>query len=130
MDFSENNIKNLLSEDYPEGFDRTYDDGGNALMTTAYFTRRSGPVSETDDPYDSHSGISRTDLPSLKRIQEVLFIPARSGPEDNDLIKWALMNYGVVGSAIYYSPDAYDATNFTYYYPGSNSENHLIGIAG
>ncbi|MHC1754810.1 MAG: NosD domain-containing protein [Methanosarcina sp.] len=130
MDFSENNIKNLLSEDYPEGFDRTYDDGGNNFMTTAYFTRRSGPVSETDDPYNSHSGISPTDLPSLKRIQEVIFLPARSGPEDNNLIKWALMNYGVVSSAIYYSPDAYETTNFTYYHPGSNSENHLIGIVG
>lgn len=130
MDFSENNIKNLLSEKYPQGFDRTHDDGGNAFMTTAYLARWSGPVSETDDPYDSHIGISPTDLPSLKRIQEVLFLPARNGQEDNDLIKWALMNYGVVSSVIYYSPDAYDAANCTYYYAGSNSENHLIGIVG
>ncbi|MDQ1275209.1 MAG: hypothetical protein QG610_782, partial [Euryarchaeota archaeon] len=130
MDFSENNIKNLLSEEYPEGFDRTYDGGGNAFMTTAYFVRWSGPVSETDDPYDSHSGVSPADLPSLKRIPEVLFLPARSGPEDNDLIKWALMNYGAVGSVICYSSDAYDAANCTYYYAGSNSENHLIGIVG
>jgi len=128
MDFSENNIKNLLSGEYPESFD--YDDGGNAFMTTAYFARWSGPVSETDDPYDSHSGISPTDLPSLKRIQEVFFIPSRNGSEDNDLIKWALMKYGVVGSVIYYSPDAYDAANCTYYYAGSNSENHMIGIVG
>ncbi|WP_229392436.1 NosD domain-containing protein [Methanosarcina sp. DH2] len=130
MDFSENNVKNLLSEEYPQGFDRTYDDGGNAFMTTAYLARWSGPVSETDDPYDSHSGISPTDLPSLKRIKEVLFLPARNGQEDNDLIKWALMNYGVVSSVIYYSPDAYDAANCTYYYTGSNNENHLIGFVG
>jgi PGF-pre-PGF domain-containing protein len=130
MDFSENNIKNLLSEEYPEGFDRTYDGGGNAFMTTAYFARWSGPVSETDDPYDSHSGVSPADLPSLKRIPDVLFLPARSGPEDNDLIKWALMNYGAVGSVICYSSDAYDAANCSYYYAGSNSENHLIGIVG
>ncbi|WP_440944880.1 NosD domain-containing protein [Methanosarcina sp. T3] len=130
MDFSENNIKNLLSEDYPEGFDRTYDDGGNAFMTTAYFTRWSGPVSETDDPYDSHSGVSPADLPSLKRIQEVISLPERSGPEDNDLVKWALMNYGVVDSMIYISSDTYDAVNFTYYYTGSNSADHIIGIVG
>ncbi|WP_410507014.1 NosD domain-containing protein [Methanosarcina hadiensis] len=130
MDFSENNIKNLLSEEYPEGFDRTHDDGGNAFMTTAYFTRWSGPVNENDDPYDSHSGFSQADLPSLKHIQEVLTIPARNGPEDNDPIKWALMNYGVVNSAIYYSSDAYDEANCTYYYAGSNYANHMIGIAG
>ncbi len=128
MDLSENNIKNLLSGEYPESFD--YDDGGNAFMTTAYFARWSGPVSETDDSYDSHSGISPTDLPPLKRIQEVFFIPSRNGSEDNDLIKWALMKYGVVSSLIYYSPDAYDAANCTYYYAGSNSENHMIGIVG
>ncbi len=128
MDFSENNIKNLLSNKYPEGFD--YDDGGNAFMTTAYFARWSGPVSETDDPYDSHSGISPTDLPSLKRIQNVTFLPARSGPEDNDLIKWALMNYGAVDSVVYYSSDAYDTDNCTYFYSGSNCGNHMIGIVG
>jgi len=130
MDFSENNIKNLLSENYPEGFDRTYDDGGNAFMTTAYFARWSGPVSETDDPYDSHSGVSPTDLPSLKRIQEVILLPERNGPEDNDLIKWALMNYGVVDSMIHISSGTYDAVNFTYYYTGSNSADHIIGIVG
>lgn len=130
MDFSENNIKNLLSEDYPEGFDRTYDDGGNAFMTTAYFARWSGPVSETDDPYDSHSGVSPAALPSLKHIKEVLYLPARSGPEDNDLIKWALMNYGVVDSVIQISFGTYDAVNFTYYYDGSNYADHEIAIAG
>lgn len=130
MDFSENNIKNLLSSDYPEGFDRTQDGGGNPFMTTAYFARWTGPVSETDDPYDSHSGISPTDSPSLKRVQEVIYIPSRRGPEDNALIKWALMKYGVIGSVICYSSDAYDDANSTYYYAGSNSENHLIGIVG
>ncbi|KKH47334.1 hypothetical protein EO93_12880 [Methanosarcina sp. 1.H.A.2.2] len=130
MDFSENNIKNLLSEEYPEGFDRTFDDGGNALMTTAYFARWSGPVSETDDPYDPHSRVSPTDLPSLKRIQEVISLPARSGPEDNDLIKWALTNYGAVDTVIYFSSDAYDAANCSHYYAGSNCANHMVGIVG
>ena len=130
MDFSENNIKNLLSEEYPEGFDRTFDDGGNAFMTTAYFARWSGPISETDDPYDPHSGVSSTDLPSLKRIPEVLYLPVRSGPEDNDPIKWALMNYGAVDSQICISSVGYDAVNCSYYYGGSNSADHIIGIVG
>jgi len=128
MDFSENNIKNLLSNTAPEGFD--YDEGGNAFMTTAYFARWSGPVSETDDPYDPHSGVSPTDLPSLKRIPEVISLPVKSGSEDNDLIKWALTNYGAVDTIIYYSSDAYDAANCSYYYAGSNCANHMVGIVG
>ena len=129
-DFSENNIKNLLSEAYPEGFDRTYDNGGNSFMTTAYFARWSGPVSEIEDPYDSHSGISPTALPSLKHIQEVIYLPGRSGPMDNDLIKWALMNYGVVDSVIYMSNDSYSTANSTYYYTGSSYPDHEIAIVG
>jgi C1A family cysteine protease len=42
-DFSENNMKNLLSSDYPEGFDRNAEDGGNIFMSTAYLARWSGP---------------------------------------------------------------------------------------
>ncbi|MDD4496986.1 MAG: NosD domain-containing protein, partial [Methanosarcinaceae archaeon] len=127
-DFSENNMKNLLSKNYPEGFD--FDEGGNEFMSTAYLARWSGPVSETDDPYDPHSGISSTDTPSLKHIQEVLFLPARSGPLDNELIKQALMNYGVLDSSIHFSFDAYDAANSSYYYSGSEPANHMIGIVG
>ena len=51
-DFSENNMKNLLSSAYPEGFDRDNpNDGGNEFMSTAYLARWSGPVAESDDPY-------------------------------------------------------------------------------
>jgi len=129
-DLSENNMKNLLSEDYPEGFDRSYDDGGNEFISTAYLARWSGPVSETDDSYDPHSGVSPTDLPALKRVQEVLFLPARSGPQDNELIKWALINYGVLDSSVHFTSDAYDSANCSHYYPGSEPTNHMIGIVG
>ncbi|WP_440955921.1 NosD domain-containing protein [Methanosarcina sp. Mfa9] len=129
-DFSENNIKNLLSKDYPEGFDRSYDDGGNEFISTAYFARWSGPVSETDDPYDPHSGVSPTDLPALKRVQEVLFLPGRSGPQDNELIKWALMNYGVLDSSVHFTSNAYDSANCSHYYSGLEPTNHMIGIVG
>ena len=57
-DFSENNMKNLLSSAYPEGFDRDPNDGGNPLMSTAYLARWSGPVEETADPYSIYSEVS------------------------------------------------------------------------
>jgi len=59
MGFSENNMKNLLSIAYPEGFDRNAADGGNAIMSTAYLARWTGPVNETDDPYEPNSGVSQ-----------------------------------------------------------------------
>ncbi|WP_062399698.1 C1 family peptidase [Methanogenium cariaci] len=51
MNFSENNMKNLCSDEYPNGFDRTPYDGGFAFMSNAYLVRGSGPVMEADDPY-------------------------------------------------------------------------------
>ncbi|MDQ1274599.1 MAG: hypothetical protein QG610_171, partial [Euryarchaeota archaeon] len=42
-DFSENNMKNLPSSAYPEGFDRDPNDGGNRLLSAAYLTRWDGP---------------------------------------------------------------------------------------
>lgn len=55
-DFSENNMKNLLAEECPQGFDRSFDGGGNQWMSTAYLARWSGPVLEKDDPYDPFEG--------------------------------------------------------------------------
>ena len=46
-DFSENNMKNLASENYPDGFDLTPDEGGNAFISAAYLSRWTGPVNES-----------------------------------------------------------------------------------
>jgi C1A family cysteine protease len=56
-------MKNLLSSAYSEGFDRSPNDGGNRLMATAYLTRWSGPVQESDDPYSTFSGLLLKDCP-------------------------------------------------------------------
>jgi len=68
-DFSENNLKNT------HGFDSGHCDGGNFKMSTAYLARWSGPISESDDPYNPYSNVSPSNLNPKKHIQEVLFIP-------------------------------------------------------
>jgi len=60
-DFSENNMKNLLSSAYSEGFDRGPNDGGNAFMSMAYLARWSGPINESDDPFSETSTYSPTE---------------------------------------------------------------------
>ena len=127
-DFSENNMKNLLSPYYPESFD-SYE-GGVTLMSAAYLTRWSGPVTETDDPYNPHSSVSPEGLPAAKHVQEVLFIPNRQEPLDNENIKWALQEYGAVASTIYVDLTYFDSANNSYYYDGQRFSNHLIAIVG
>jgi C1A family cysteine protease len=87
-DFSENNLKNT------HGFDWLPCGGGNHLMSMAYLSRWSGPVEEHDDPYDPRSSISPPNLSPQKHMQEMLIIPARSGPLDNENIKQTIVSYG------------------------------------
>ncbi|MGB9834826.1 MAG: lectin like domain-containing protein, partial [bacterium] len=121
-DFSEDNMVNL------HGFDLGYNAGGNYDMATAYLVRWSGPVNESDDPYSDHW--SPQGLPSQKHVQEVLYLPPRSGPGDNDTIKWALMNYGGVGTSIYWDDSYYNSTYKSYYYSGTATVNHAVVIVG
>lgn len=131
-DFSENNMKNLLSNGDPSGYDRSFCDGGNSDMATGYLARWSGPVNETDDPYSTKSGVSPTALSARKHVQEVLVLPDKNDPLDNDLIKQEVMQYGGVYTSYYATSDtAYwnSATN-SFYYNGSATSNHAVVIVG
>ena len=123
-DFSENNMKNT------HGFDYAHDAGGQMWMSTAYLARWSGPVSESDDPYDPYSGTSPPGLSPQKHVQEVLFLPPRASATDNDAIKLALMTYGAVYTAFYWASGSYSAANAAYYYSGSSTSNHAVAIVG
>ncbi|HPP13191.1 MAG TPA: C1 family peptidase, partial [bacterium] len=129
-DFSENHMKNLLSSAYPEGFDRGHADGGNHLMSTAYLARWTGPVKESEDPYNASSGSSPTNLSPSKHVQTVLFLPDRTGPTDNNIIKNAIQSYGAVYTSMCFASAYYVSKNYAYYYKGSNSSNHAVALVG
>ena len=128
--FSENNMKNMLSSAYSEGFDLDANDGGDIFMSTAYLTRWSGPVQESDDPYNDTSEVSPENLPLKKHVQNVSFLPNRKGPLDNEAIKWALQNYGAVYAAMYYNDTYYSSNNSSYYNNESSYNNHAVDIVG
>ncbi|MGQ9746100.1 MAG: lectin like domain-containing protein, partial [Dissulfurimicrobium sp.] len=124
-DFSENNLKNL------SGFDKSPCEGGNYQMSTAYLARWSGPVSETSDPYNpSNYNTSPDGLPPVKHVQDVIILPGRTGPTDNNIIKNAVMTWGAVGVYMYYDNTYYNSFHHSYYYEGSSSPNHGVDIVG
>ncbi|MDI9394861.1 MAG: lectin like domain-containing protein [Euryarchaeota archaeon] len=129
-DFSENNMKNLVTKYYSDGFDLDTRDGGNSFIAMAYLTRWSGPVNESDDPYKVNSIYSPTGLVVQKHTQEVLLFPERTGPLDNEVIKMALMDYGAVFSTICWNQLDYQDKNSTFIYTGSKNANHAITIVG
>ena len=120
--FSEDNLVNT------SGFDPDpYDGGGNYDMATAYLARWGGPVREDQDPYPTPGFVS---FPPSKHVQEVLYLPPRSGPLDNDTIKSALMSYGGVYTSIYWQDSYYNPQKYSYYYSGSELSNHAVVIVG
>ena len=89
LDFSEDNIALTNGFDlHPVGAgdDLYYDQGGWSVESTAYLARWSGPVYESDDAYGDH--YTPPGLQVRKHVQDVQFLPLRSGPTDNDNIKW------------------------------------------
>ncbi len=132
-DFSENNLKDL------HGFDLSPCSGGNSIMSIAYLarwgaTQQSGPVNESDDPYNQADvNTSPAGLSPQKHVQEVILIAARTNATDNANIKNAVMNYGGVHTPLYWTDSAYNSTTSAYYYSGSASPstlNHDITVVG
>ncbi len=129
--FSENNMKNLA------GFDLTCEDGGNQQMATAYLARwggsmQGGPVTTACDPFNQGS-CTDTSLCSVQQhVQNVLFLPYRASPTDNNNIKWALQNYGGVYATMYIdtSSSYYNSNTAAYYYSGTTTPNHAVTIVG
>jgi C1A family cysteine protease len=129
-DFSENNMKNLISKSYFQGFDLTAEDGGNAFISTAYLSRWSGPVNESEDPYSDSSSYSPTGLSVQKHVQEALFLPKKTEPLGNEILKKAILNYGAVYSTMYWNPGYYQQRNYAYRYTGNLAVNHAVTIVG
>ena len=135
-DFSENNMKNLLSTNYPEGYDRGSETGGNAWKSTAYLARWSGPISEADDPYDTSSSLSPTDKLVRKHVQNVYIVPGRTSSTDNTNIKTAIQTFGGMLTNINWEGPQYSSSSYwneatdSYYYTGSGATNHSVTIVG
>lgn len=128
-DFSENNIKNTLVYSNIDGYDRTHDDGGFDLYDAAYYSRWSGPVVESDDPYNDLSGSSPDNLPVAKHVQEIMILPGFEGTDP--LYKWMLTHYGAISVGIMQSSTYFDSNNNSYYYNGSiEYANHAVTLVG
>jgi hypothetical protein len=103
-------------------------------MATAYLARWSGALTEASDPYTTVSRSATTvtspNTAAVKHVQQVLFIPGRSGSLDNENIKRALVEKGAVYSTIRWEDSSYRSTYASFYYSGSSRANHAITIVG
>ncbi len=118
-DLSENNLKNC------HGFVSGPCDGGNIYKSTAYLSRMSGPAYEINDPYSQSPNTCISSISPVNYITDMRLLP-----NNINEIKQALMDYGAVQTAFYWVDSCYNSSNYTYYFNGTNSINHIVTIAG
>jgi len=118
-DLSEQNIAACY------GYLWDYGEGANHEMATAYLSRFSGPVLETEDPYN------RQVHPCLSGLTPTALVPeARWLPRNNNLIKQALMDYGGLFCSVHIDNAGFDETSKSYVYKGTESPNHAWVVVG
>jgi C1A family cysteine protease len=123
-DFSENNLANHMASKL------VFEGHGTNRLAAAYFTRWDGPVLERSDPYP-REGRSPEGLRAVRHVQDVLFLPERMGPLDNDAVKWAVSAVGGVSCAIAFENTYMDSGTFGYRstQPGMFL-NHYVTVVG
>ncbi|WP_295595081.1 lectin like domain-containing protein [uncultured Methanobrevibacter sp.] len=119
--FSENNQKNIMGKYAEHGWVLVPNFGGGTEKTLAYWSRWSGPVNDSDDPFNPASIISPTDLPVVKHVQDVVFLPVM----DNDQLKRAILEYGSVVIGYKMHDSEIYMINGTYYYSEISPFNSL-----
>lgn len=110
------------------GFDWGECAGGNVDLSTAYLTRWDGPKNESDYPY-THS-FGQDMQATQKKVQQVVYLPSRSGYLDNDVIKDYVTTDGALYISMGWYSSYYNAANDSYYYNGSSGTNHGVCIVG
>lgn len=136
-DFSEDNLAVAAGHDFDYDNDTGIPySGGNYTMATAELARWNGPVDESSDPYGDYLFVAG--LAPLAHVQNVLFLPDRTGPTDNDAIKWAVLNEGPVftsmhaeaGMETFSDSPSFDRTSSSFCYTGDADSNHAVAIVG
>ncbi len=131
FDFSELNMAANSSSYDPCGYDHGPSDGGNALMASAYLARWDGVVAETSDPYPASGkpeDVRFHELEAEYHVQNILYLPYRSGPLDNDDIKNALVKWGAVYTALKINYRYFNEAQSAYFLP-ENVKNYNGGHA-
>ena len=128
LDLSEENMKNLMGLYSDYGWEMETNRGGYGGMAIPYLLSWMGPVPEDDDEYDDYSTLSPL-LDSIMHVQNVKYV-SRSSFTDNDAIKRAVMEYGALGTGIFFDYLYYNNETSAYYSSITTMTNHAVAIVG
>ena len=130
---SANNMQNSMLQYSKYGILRTVE-GSTTFAAQTYLVDWLGIFPEEYDGYDELGKISPLYItPEDIHVQNTVVIPARKGPEDNDLIKNALIKYGAVATSHNSDFDKnkyFNTSNSAQYYYGKQGAIHAVCIVG
>lgn len=124
-DLSEDNLIDC------HNFDQAPCEWGNYYMAHSLLASHRALLKETDAPYNPNSKTcpinSRTPPSPPIYVEDIRFIQ----PNETD-IKEAIMEYGAVGSAMYFNMDNYNTANYKFYNPSIDDSDysHCVTIVG
>ena len=122
--FSPNHLARHVGADFLSNFNT----GGNDQIAAALLTAWSDPLLEEQDPYADPG--STVDLPPVCHVHDIAWFPARTGPNDNDLLKKAVMKYGAATVSYYHSGTYLNDATGAYCYIGTEGADHSVALVG
>ena len=109
----------------------TVHQGGDYRVAAAYLSR-SGAVRDTDGQSYSSAPKFWTDTYHTYYVRDIEWFNAGTQNEKIDAIKQAIMEGGVIGTALDWSSSFYSSSKNTFYQPPTSNEdpNHAVAIVG
>jgi len=123
----ESTFKPLVTEDFSEKhLDESTENSGILEANIGSLASWADPVNESDVPWEG-GGSGGIVWPAVKHVQNVVFLPPRTGSLDNDRIKRAVIDLGAVHAEMNFNRDLLYAVYNSY--NGVSAGTGIQGVA-